>query len=1039
MATQATQLVVSFMKTTEDKEYKKTCCRALRLLGHSEKHRKKLVEEGGLFPVACLVKEEDEALMDCGLRALSELSNKCSIECAKQVQNAGAMSRLVELVQEKDPTSKQYSFSLKILMNLTEQANARPSVGNAGGITLFLSLFKDDTKGNNKVPLLNALCLFCREAVNRVRIRELGILDVLLKALRDDSLAVLHGRIVSAFVCFIYDDPSLIHLLSLGLIGTLLEHFQSSAAFSSTQNVALRDSIEARAQDSVVMKRGVQSPDSIKAPGKRRKVETEDSGTIFDFSDKETRKWVFTEKMNENQDKLFVGSGNDEVFKPAEEKAADDSASRTPVKTPGAEGSTQKSPSRHQHVYSIDSPTYEAQYSKWSLDNFKSSVKCKQSFTPESLHSRSSSPDRLGLAPSPSSSYPDTYSPLSVTSCYSPDYSPQYSPLYQAYLTPVSSPLGTSVSSPLGSPQRCSSPSLLSDTKEQIAAAGDDGGKAWEYSSEEGSSEEIQSTSSAAAINLTEHSKDTPACRDQPSFSGVTRNRLETGNCNTKRNLNRSLEEFKSGLSKNAEIFSSSNLKEGTCNSNRKEVKSSSGKSVRKQKSSICKVTEENILIFLSRVSQMPDPSKFLVSEECLCGLLDYISLSEKPCSRAGRILRRLFNNPHCLEPLLDVLAPVYVRDKLCGGDIDDSGQMNETVTAKSARNSQDGRQGRRKSSVSEPEDTPDPVCLSASALGATLMQDLSFVVESQYGRGTVAHVLKRKPEAQKTRCVICLPFLCRSKPSQQKTLFDDGALRQLLDLFKTDSYSEMQHVAVQGLHFLCHNSDVKLKLPERKFPFPTDETAKALSLSFATDAGLSVKPPSCPDCVYAAVSAFHDLTFVLEGDTKCSGSRAVLVGVCPVFQAMLKGDYSESRQSEITIHEVSADAFQFLMHFFHGCGPDCGLVKRVIEAEFPLYSFLDVMSLADRYLLLTLERYLATKAKQEYLNMSTLSDLYHFAVIHNYSTLADDCLRFLLTHEVPSLERLHYLEDLLSQGDSRAACEHIYYILRSNAFGTRP
>lgn len=47
-----------------------------RLFGHTEKHRKKLAEEGGLYPVACLVKDEDEELMDCGLRALSELSNK---------------------------------------------------------------------------------------------------------------------------------------------------------------------------------------------------------------------------------------------------------------------------------------------------------------------------------------------------------------------------------------------------------------------------------------------------------------------------------------------------------------------------------------------------------------------------------------------------------------------------------------------------------------------------------------------------------------------------------------------------------------------------------------------------------------------------------------------------------------------------------------------------------------------------------------------------------------------------------------------------
>lgn len=646
------------------------------------------------------------------------------------------MGRLVELVQEKDPSSKQYSFSLKILMNLTEQENARPSVGNAGGITLFLSLLNEDSRGGKKVPLLNALCLFCTDAVNRVRIRELGILDVLHKALRDENLAIIHGRIVGAFVCFIYDDPSLNHLLSTGLIGTLLEHLQSSAGFRSTQNEQLRDGIEAKSQDdSLTVKRGIQSPDSVKGPGKRRKVDAEDG---------------------ENQDKLLVGSGNDEVFKPEDEK--DGSGSKTDLKSPGAEEGAKEGSARRQHVYSIDSPTYEPQYFEWSLNDFKSSIKCKQSFSPDSLHSVSSSPDRQSVTASPS--YPETYSPLSVTSYHSPDYSPQYSPSYQAYLTPVSSPMGASVGSPVGSPQRCSSPSELSDTKEQISAGIDDGGKAWEYSSDEESCEESESRSSAVHASVIEHSKDTQDSSDQPSVPGVPR---ETGNSQAKRNLHKSLDisssESKSDSSKNAKIATSSQLEKKTGKPVKKEVASSSEKRLRK-KSPVCKITEKNILIFLSRVSQMPDPSKFLVSEECVCVLLDYISLSKEPSDRAGRILKRMFKNPHCLEPLLDVLAPVHVLDKLCSRDLDE--QMNETVTPKSAPISKGEKQGRRTSSVSEPEDIPDPACLSASALAATLMQDLSFVVESPYGRGTVAHVLRRKPDAQKTRCVLSLPFLCR-------------------------------------------------------------------------------------------------------------------------------------------------------------------------------------------------------------------------------------------------------------------------------------
>ena len=78
------------------------------------------------------------------------------------------------------------------------------------------------------------------------------------------------------------------------------------------------------------------------------------------------------------------------------------------------------------------------------------------------------------------------------------------------------------------------------------------------------------------------------------------------------------------------------------------------------------KVTEHNILILLSRVSYMTDPSSYLLSGDALRGLLEYASLACLPLSRGARILQRVTRNPHCFEPIIRALIPSHI-DRILG------------------------------------------------------------------------------------------------------------------------------------------------------------------------------------------------------------------------------------------------------------------------------------------------------------------------------------------------------------------------------------
>lgn len=107
-------------------------------------------------------------------------------------------------------------------------------MGSSDVIQTLQSKFESEIPAHLCSEILNAFCLFSNEAVNRVKLRQFGILKILLSALQDQRYALLHNRIISAFVNFLYDDSSFDLLLENGLVPVLFVHLQRCAGFSFT-------------------------------------------------------------------------------------------------------------------------------------------------------------------------------------------------------------------------------------------------------------------------------------------------------------------------------------------------------------------------------------------------------------------------------------------------------------------------------------------------------------------------------------------------------------------------------------------------------------------------------------------------------------------------------------------------------------------------------------------------------------------------------------------------------------------------------------
>ena len=104
--------------------------------------------------------------------------------------------------------------AMTVLANLSYHQNLRPKLGNSGIIPAFVKrLQNNDTVLSSKQFFqgVNALCLYCQESVNRLKLRELGGLQYFVSVISSNKPhhRAVHKKILESLVRFGYDNISM--------------------------------------------------------------------------------------------------------------------------------------------------------------------------------------------------------------------------------------------------------------------------------------------------------------------------------------------------------------------------------------------------------------------------------------------------------------------------------------------------------------------------------------------------------------------------------------------------------------------------------------------------------------------------------------------------------------------------------------------------------------------------------------------------------------------------------------------------------------
>ncbi|XP_041350270.1 uncharacterized protein LOC121369340 [Gigantopelta aegis] len=1074
------------------------CCRALRLFGQTAAERKKLIGHGAVLPLSKLLKKDDSQLVTSSLRSLCELSaSGCSGSFAQQVLDANILEELVKLVDDADNTTSQNALSL--LLHLTDISDIRPSIGAAGGIPLLIRLMTDQRTHVNKISVINAICLCGKEAVNRVKIREHGGLQLFLKSLQDKQYSVVHDRLISGLVCFHYDDASIDVLLDNELVSVLLQHLQRSAHFVSvaesldvkTQVKRIRDTRQSSPAESVPRLCDMSVAEG--GSGLRSTSMAEVSPGVHNTSVAE----VSLGMCNTSVDEVSVGVRNtsvDEVSPGVRNTSVDEVSPDTRVGQgkrrlfdkspvhPGGQKTDQseneagikdeKPGSSHDPVFSIDSPTYTIN-TEWTMVSTSVGVGNRQR-----LSTNSSVSPRLPAAQySPLSNESVMSSPSMCSSLFSPPSSP----------ASATSPLNIDMYGPIGSKSyMCSSspPKFSPLGWSPPGSHGSDDVCTWHYSSEEDEEdptdlfrdipekEQLQESITAVKDRMIHPSpchqadecSNPETTSSQPSQTKVNTAHTSGGSFHNTVCVKPTICEdvltdtVDMCVWKGKRTVSARSPESQTLDLTENIPKRSKPDST---KPNILKTTEKNILILLSRISVKTDPSPYLIVSPVLSCLLDYLTLSSTPQSRCIRTLSRLLRNPHCLEPLLRIAAPVFIYKNLLLNDegVDNSAYQLFNRKKTERRSSWSPQSSDSSFSISydldlskyrlvaDPQPSSpvrmehdfdydsgrslsgnncalDDWVIDVAGTGLSLLKDLSFSAASPFGRGVISHILLRKEKHIQILCSVCLLYLCWSPGMQQHYLISMKVIDKMLSFLQSGDVGPLFSAILCGVIFL-------VKMVDRPSALKQTGTRDSFRSIFAKSASADFQS----SCHYKKE---HFDLFFLIGDKRIGSNRKTLINKSSVFSAMLEGHYTEASQSEITIPCISHDALLYVLHYLHGCDLNCSVVLQMeggeVEENVLVDVSLDVLALADQYLLTDLAHYMKVILSSRLLSSDSIARILQFSVFHDFRDLCMDCVKELFFLPVSISCKSSIIHELMNTGKAQTLTETIRQLIGEGA-----
>lgn len=174
--------------------------------------------------------------------------------------------------------------------------------------------------------------------------------------------------------------------------------------------------------------------------------------------------------------------------------------------------------------------------------------------------------------------------------------------------------------------------------------------------------------------------------------------------------------------------------------------------------------------------------------------------------------------------------------------------------------------------------------------------------------------------------------------------------------------------------------------------------------------------PESCQNVV----------TFKLDDGSFVAADRNFLSGKSDYFNTLLCGQFKESQETEIALRNVDEKTLKCLLNLLN-CNVDRSMLLKV---DLDLATLLDVILLADKYLLVNLCSSLTESVEKFRITSRTVPRIYQWSVESGTNILRVETIAYALVANIGDNERFMMFKNLFDLGLSEQLVEDIHKLL---------
>ncbi|XP_057321264.1 armadillo repeat-containing protein 5 [Microplitis mediator] len=199
-------------------------------------------------------------LIETCLKALRSFADTSNPKPGEQMR--GKDLRGYQCIVELCKTNSRISFQL--LYKLCRVANHRPGLGSVGVVECLIDFLKikrtNSTASSFSREVIASFCLLSREAVNRLRIRDEGGLELMLNLLADIDNEAYHPALLHALTQFVFDENSISIMIKNGIVPVLVDRLRRMALDVRLESSSSSSADNTSDSGSTSKKRSARSP-----------------------------------------------------------------------------------------------------------------------------------------------------------------------------------------------------------------------------------------------------------------------------------------------------------------------------------------------------------------------------------------------------------------------------------------------------------------------------------------------------------------------------------------------------------------------------------------------------------------------------------------------------------------------------------------------------------------------------------------------------------------------------------------------------------